>query len=376
LGESGNFNHRFDAAGLRFKIRGEILDDAVEVRPVGDPRVGVDLPLLDHLDDLLQLLPRGVPGAHDRQLAAVEVRVVEADVELAEADEHQPAAVRDVLERLLHRLLVARAVEHRRGELLAADRLHLREDVPGGVDDVLDPEVLLAELQALPVDVGDHDPGARGLRELDRGKADRARADDERPFAPLDVRAVHGVRADAERFHEGELLAGEPGGGVKLVRRHGEELTHAAVGVDAETLEFHAAVGLAVPARDALAAGEVRLDGAEVAGLQPGHLRADFDHFDSELVAEPARGGEERLLAAEGVQISPADPEAPNLHQRFALLRLPGMSGFAGDEPAWLLEDYLFHGSLLRDDLCSRRPAGAVAAATPAPAPGGLGHAI
>src|SRR5262245_52684119 len=84
LRASGNLNHRFDAAGLRFQIRGEIFDDAVEVRPVGDPRVGVDLPLLDHLDDLLQLLPRGVPGAQDRQLAAVEVRVVEADVKLAE----------------------------------------------------------------------------------------------------------------------------------------------------------------------------------------------------------------------------------------------------------------------------------------------------
>src|SRR5262245_45756323 len=206
LRESGNLNHRFDAPGLGFQIGGELLDDAVEARPVGDPRVGVDLPLLDHRDDLLQLLPRGVPGAHDRQLAAVEVRVVEGDVELAEADEDQPPAVRDVLERPLHRLLVARAVAHCRGELLAADRLHLREDVLVGVDDVLDPEVLLAELQALPVDVGDHDLGARGLRELDCGQADRARAEDERPFAPLDARAVHAVRADAERFHERELL--------------------------------------------------------------------------------------------------------------------------------------------------------------------------
>jgi hypothetical protein len=71
---------------------------------------------------------------------------------------------------------------------------------------VLDPEVFLAELQALPVDVGDHDPGTRGLRELGRGQSDGARSDDERPFAPLDVRAVHAVRADAERFDERELL--------------------------------------------------------------------------------------------------------------------------------------------------------------------------
>src|SRR5262249_6200151 len=149
-----------------------------------------------------------------------------------------------------------------------------------------------------------------GLRKLDRGQADRTRAEDERPFAPLDVGAVYAVRADAERFDERELLEGELRGGVELVRWHGEELTHAAVGVDAEALELHAAVGLAAAARDALAAGEVRLDGAEVTGVQPGHLRTDFDHFDSELVAEPARIGEERLLAAEGVQISPADPEA------------------------------------------------------------------
>src|SRR5262245_50567298 len=106
---------------------------------------------------------------------------------------------------------------------------------------------------------------------------------------------------------------------MELVRRHGEELTHAPVGVDAEALELHAAVGLAAPTRDALTAGEVRLDGAEVAGLQLGHPRTDFDNFDSQLVAEPARIGEERLLAAEGVQIGPADPEAPNFHQRFAL---------------------------------------------------------
>src|SRR5262249_29605206 len=83
-----------------------------------------------------------------------------------------------------------------------------------------------------------------------------------------------------------------------------------------------------------------------------------FDHFDPELVAEPARVGKERLLAAEGVQIRPTDPEAPNLHQRFALLGLPRMSGFADDKPAWLLKDYLFHGSLLRDDQRRRRPLG------------------
>src|SRR5262245_59263529 len=44
LRESGNLNHRFDAPGLGFQIGGEILDNAVKVRPVGDPRVGVDRP--------------------------------------------------------------------------------------------------------------------------------------------------------------------------------------------------------------------------------------------------------------------------------------------------------------------------------------------
>lgn len=99
------------------------------------------------------------------------------------------------------------------------------------------------------------------------------------------------MRADAERLDERELLEGELRGGVELVRRHGDELTHAAIGVDAEALELHAAVGLAVPAGDALAAGEVRLDGAEVAGLQPSHLRTDFDYFDSVRGVSRSKGG-------------------------------------------------------------------------------------
>lgn len=131
------------------------------------------------------------------------------------ADEDELAAVRDVREGAVHRVQVAGGVEDGRWQLAAARRGHLGEralgvagrredaalggDAEGGADEV---ELALRDVEHRHV-------GALRLRELRGAEADGPRAEDERLLALSDRAAVDGVRADAQRLDERELLVGE-----------------------------------------------------------------------------------------------------------------------------------------------------------------------
>src|SRR5712691_7090275 len=92
--------------------------------------------------------------------------------------------------------------------------------------------------------------------------------------------------------------------------RHRDQLAHAAVRMNAEHLEPHAAVRLSNTARNAGAAAQVRFDGAPIAGPDPLGIAGDLDDLDPQLVPEDARIDEERLVALVGVQVGAADPDA------------------------------------------------------------------
>jgi hypothetical protein len=92
--------------------------------------------------------------------------------------------------------------------------------------------------------------------------------------------------------------------------RDDEELLHAAVAVDAEDLQVGAAVASCRAAGDAW----LQLRYGSTAQRSPGvwsrRRVVHFENFDAELVAEDARVGEERLLAAVGVPVGAADADA------------------------------------------------------------------
>ena len=149
-------------------------------------------------------------------------------------------------------------------------------------------------------------PGFDG--ELRHRQPDGAGPDHQGKLVRLHRRALHGVRADAQRFDEGELVQRQGGRGMQLARRDDELLAHPAVGVDAEHLDGRAGVGLAPAAGDTFLAVDVRLDRAAVAGRDVGHALADRHHLDAEFVAEDARVGEKGCLPLKAWMSVPHTP--------------------------------------------------------------------
>ena len=130
---------------------------------------------------------------------------------------------------------------------------------------------------------------------------------------------------------------------MQALERHGDEFSHPAVGVHAEDLQALATVVLAGAAGVALAAAQIRLDGAAVARTDAASVRGRFDHLDAQLVPEHARISEIRLPSGKGVQVRAADPDAMDSHQRFVRARL-GRSRVDAGESSGLFEDDLTHG--------------------------------
>jgi len=113
--------------------------------------------------------------------------------------------------------------------------------------------------------------------------------------------------------------------------------------VDAQDFEALAAVVLADAAGVALAATEIRLDGAAVARTDAVSVRGRFDHLDAQLVAEHAGVSEVRLPPGKGVQVRAAYPDAVDSHQGFACAR-HGRRGIDAGESSGLFEHDLVHG--------------------------------
>ena len=109
--------------------------------------------------------------------------------------------------------------------------------------------------------------------------------------------------------------------------------------MNAETLQADAAVRLASPAGDTGSAAQIGLDRAVIAGLQVRFGRVYGDDLDTQLVAEDARVGEERLAAPERMEIRAAHADATHAYDRITRSRIGRRLGGSMAESARFFED-------------------------------------
>src|SRR2546423_1641869 len=111
---------------------------------------------------------------------------------------------------------------------------------------------------------------------------------------------------------------------MQLAGGNNELATHPTVSMHAEYLQILTAIAVTFPARKAVLAIHVRLNGTAAAGLQIRPPRADRHDFDTQFVAGDARVTIERHFAEETAQVSAADADPMNPHQDFSRARVLG----------------------------------------------------
>src|SRR5688572_7924050 len=255
-----------------------------KVEAVRNPRRSIDSASLDERDNLAEVAGQRVSAGEERQLAAVEVRVMETDLALNQSNEHDASALRRQFESAFHGRGVAGGVEHDRGQISAPDVAKLFRDVTATGQRVRDSEMPPAEVEARCLYVHDGEGRVMQLRELDHAEANGTCADDEHEVISRDARALHGMGTDRERLDQRQLVIRERAGAVELPRGNGHLQTHAAVNVHAQHLEIGAAIRSPAAARKTAPAIDVRLDRATVAGLEPMRVVAGVEDLHAELV--------------------------------------------------------------------------------------------
>ena len=288
--------------------------------------------------DRCEVLRRRVPAGHDGELAAMELGVVERQVALDEPDQDEPSTGRHEVERGTHRGLAAGGVEHERRELAAH---HPTDDADGVGRGVKDVRARPACRERPPARAHVREPGANPPSEQVGGdrEADRTGTDDERALAGLWRPSDHGMPADRQGLDEGELIERQRRRRVQRRARHEQALAHAAIDVRPEDDERLAGVLEPAPARIARSASDRRSDRGSIAGRQARHGGTDLEHLDRELVPEDAGVAEERLPAAEGVEVRAADPDASDADQCLVGARDRRLIDVADLEGAGLDED-------------------------------------
>jgi hypothetical protein len=141
-----------------------------------------------------------------------------------DADEHQPAGVRDIVEGVAHRFRITGRVEHHRSQRPVRDVLQFLQfrTIPAKTNGVRHVHLFLAEIEAFLVEIENDDLRAGKLDELDNRQADGTGADDEGELAGLRLTALDGMAADAQRLDEGELIERQLARRMQLAGRHQE----------------------------------------------------------------------------------------------------------------------------------------------------------
>ena len=137
-----------------------------------------------------------------------------------------------------------------------------------------------------------------------------------------------------------------PSTGSTLLSGTATMIAEAAVDVHAEHPDALAAVRLAAPAGDAVAAGQVGNDGDRLPRPHGTAGRCLHD-LAPELMAHDAGVGQERLLAAEDVEIGAADADTTDADQHFAGSGR-GLRSLHQRQAARLVTEYGSHGRHLR----------------------------
>src|SRR4051812_47922432 len=104
---------------------------------------------------------------------------------------------------------------------------------------------------------------------------------------------------------------------MQLISAEDKSLAKATIRVNAEHLQFLAAIAKPAPAGKALHIIHVWLDGAVIATLYVFHLGANFEHFYSQFVTGNSRITEERKLAQVSAGVGAADADPMRADERF-----------------------------------------------------------
>jgi hypothetical protein len=178
-------------------------------------------------------------------------------------------------------------------------------------------EILRNESPPRFIRLNDVEDSSRETDKLHDTQANGAGTDNEGPLIGMGTDPVHGVATDGEGFHEGKLLKVQPLPLVQLVSRQDDLRAETPVNMNAEDFQVLAAVGVAAEAGVAFSAIQIRLDSATVAGLYLRDLVANRDDFHSQFMAKDPWVVDKRHLPEVAAQISTANTDGVNPHQRF-----------------------------------------------------------
>jgi len=89
--------------------------------------------------------------------------------------------------------------------------------------------------------------------------------------------------------------------------------------MDTQNLQLFATVGAPTHAGWANAAVDVGLERTPVSHFDTQFVVRSLDYLDTQLVPEHTRVLEEGLASGEGVEVGPANADAPDAHKRFSL---------------------------------------------------------
>lgn len=323
-------NHGLDE-GLAGGQALELGNDIGEFQAVRDPGRGVDFTFFNELHD---------PGKEAATVAAgldgdffpMEESIIDRDRLFGETDVNESAPRGNVGEARCHDRGAARGVKDGIG-LATICRFGVGEAHAG--DEFSTPLALFDDV----------DGRTDGSGKLSGSDADGTCSNHKRRLAGLQAAAADGMRADAEGFNEGKLIERERSGLIEKIDGNGEKLLHAAINVDTEDLDLLAAVGAAHTAGATDAAGNVGLDGATVARLDPAFVGRGFDDDPGELVADDARVCVDGVAAGEGVVIAATDADLPDPDERLAG-RGDGERRFSFSESSRGFQYNLHHGVL------------------------------
>jgi hypothetical protein len=123
-----------------------------------------------------------------------------------------------------------------------------------------EPKLLAGEVQPVATAVEKRHRGALKRREDGDRQPDRTGAGDQNALSRLDPGAGNRMGADRQKFHHGRLVERKALGLQHEFFRQAQIFGHAAVAMHAEDAEVAAAIGPALEARMAVAAGDIGHD--------------------------------------------------------------------------------------------------------------------
>ena len=157
------------------------------------------------------------------------------------------------------------------------------------------------------------------LGELDHGKSNWTRADDQSTFTFLQPAPADSMSTDPEGFDQRQLIERKRAGFVKKVEPYGQKALHATINVDTEKAKLLATIGATAKTRSARAAINVRIDGTAVADSEPVSIVWNLDDLSREFVPQYTRVGVDGIRPASAWKSLPQTPT-----RRMRMMASPG----------------------------------------------------